>query len=143
MAVALPGLMEEFTDFKVPGHLLEKQENGHVFWEPDCFTFHTKKWWFDHWMKTGLVKVKTSDTLEDGYKYWATQEKALEMSGLNFFPSVEETLLKDAGRHIGFVRMIATKIKAGAEGSMPHVWQPEFSAVCDALFTERDGRKKK
>jgi ubiquinone/menaquinone biosynthesis C-methylase UbiE len=143
MAAALPGLIKDFNYFEIPGHLLEKQENGHVFWEPDCFTFHTKTWWLNHWMKTGLVEVETNDTLEDGYKYWATQERALELAGLGIFPSVEETLLKDAGRYIGFVRIIARKIKAGTKDSMPHAWQPEFSAVCDAIFNERDGRKEK
>ena len=60
---------------------------------------------------------------------------------MSIFPSDEETLLKDAGRYIGFVRNIARK-KAQSEESMPHVWQPEFSAVCDAMFNDRDSRKK-
>jgi len=143
IAAALPGLMQEFDGFKVPEHLLEKQENGRVFWEPDCFTFHTKEWWFNHWMKTELVEVETNDTLEDGYKHWATQEKALELSGHSIFPSDEETLLKDGGRYIGFVRIIARKIKTENEESMPHAWQPEFSTVCNAIFNERDSKFKK
>jgi ubiquinone/menaquinone biosynthesis C-methylase UbiE len=143
IAAALPGLMQDFDNFKVPEHLLAKQENGHVFWEPDCFTFHTKGWWFSHWMKTTLVDVETNDTLEDGYQYWAKQEKALELAGRGIFPSVEETLLNDAGKYIGFVRIVARKVKAKTEESMPHSWQPEFGALCDALFSERDGRKEK
>lgn len=141
IAAALPGLMHDFDNFKVPGHLLEPQKNGKVFWEPDCFTFHTKDWWLSHWMKTTLVEVETNDTLIDGYKYWAIQEKALELAGLNIFPSDEETLLKDAGRYIGFVRIVAKKNKAKTGESIPHPWQAEFSAVCDAIFNERDNRK--
>ena len=141
IAAALPGLMQDFNNFKVPKHLLKQQKNGHVFWEPDCFTFHTESWWFSHWMKTSLVEVETNDTLKDGYKYWAQQEKALDLAGLGIFPSVEETLLKDAGQYIGFVRIVAIKNKAKTEESMPHPWQPEFSAVCDSIFNERDSRK--
>ena len=92
-------------------------------------------------MKTTLVEVETNDTLEDGYKHWAKQEKALDLAGFNIFPSVEETLLKDAGQYIGFVRIVARKNKAKTEESMPHPWQPEFSAVCDSIFNERDSRK--
>ena len=143
MAAALPGLMQEFDNFTVPGHLLEKQENGQVFWSPDCFTFHTKQWWGSHWMKTELVEIETNDILEDGYKYWAAQEKAMELANMEIFPSYEETLLKDAGQYIGFIRIIARKNKAGSEECLPHVWQPEFSAVCDTLLNERDSRQKK
>ncbi len=142
IAAVLPGLMQDFDNFEVPKHLLKPQKNGNIFWEPDCFTFHTKDWWLSHWMKTTLVEVETYDTLEDGYKHWAIQEKALELAGFNIFPSVEETLLNDAGQYIGFVRIIATKNKAKTEESMPHAWQPEFSAVCDSLRNERDSRKK-
>ena len=140
IAAALPGLMQDFDNFKIPKHLLKPQKNGNVFWEPDCFTFHTKDWWLSHWMKTTLVEVETNDTLEDGYKHWAKQEKALDLAGFNIFPSVEETLLKDAGQYIGFVRIVARKNKAKTEESMPHPWQPEFSAVCDSIFNERDSR---
>jgi len=142
MAAALPGLMQDFDNFKVPEHLIEKQKNGHVFWEPDCFTFHTKNWWFSHWMKTSLVEIETNDTLKDGYKFWAQQEKALELAELDIFPSVEETLLKDTGRYIGFIRIVARKRKPKTGDSMPHPWQSEFSAVCDAIFNERDKREK-
>lgn len=141
IAAALPGLMQDFDNFKVPEHLLKPQKNGKIFWEPDCFTFHTKDWWLNHWLKTTLVKVETNDTLEYGYNYWATQEKALDLAGFNIFPSLEETLLKDAGQYIGFVRIIARKNKTKTEESMPHPWQPEFSAVCDSIFNERDNRK--
>jgi len=140
IAAALPGLMKDFDDFKVPEHLIEKQKNGNVFWEPDCFTFHTKDWWLRHWEKTTLVKVEINDTLKDGYKYWAQQEKALELANLDIFPSDEETILKDAGRYIGFVRIVARTNEVETEESMPHPWQPEFTAVCDALFNERDNR---
>ena len=91
-------------------------------------------------MKTSLVEVETHDTLKDGYKFWAQQEKALALAKLGIFPSDEETLLKDAGRYIGFIRIVAKKHKAKTEESMPHPWQSEFSAVCDAIFHERDNR---
>ena len=143
IAAALPGLMQDFDNFKVPEHLLESQENGAVFWEPDCFTFHTEDWWFNHWRKTSLVEVEIHDILEDGYTYWAQQEKALELAGLNIFPSVEETLLKDAGQYIGFVRIVARKKKTEPGASMPHAWEPEFSTVCDTIFRERDRNKQK
>lgn len=69
------------------------------------------------------------------------QEKALDIAGFNILPSVEKTLLKDAGQYIGFVRIVANKNKAKTEEDMPHPWQSEFSAVCDSIFYERDSKK--
>jgi len=142
MACALPGLMQDFDNFKVPEHLLAKQENGNVFWEPDCFTFHTKEWWFNHWNKTELVKIECADTLEEGYKHWAIQEKAMDLAGMNIFPSVEETLLKDAGDYIGFVRIVARKHREEASEAMPHAWETGFSSLCEEIFNERDSSKE-
>lgn len=141
IATALPGLTKEFDNFKVPDHLLQPQENGNVFWEPDCFTFHSKEWWYNHWNKTCIVDFEVADNLEDGYKYWATQEKALDEAGFNLFPSDEETLLRDKGEYISFVRLVAKK-KMNEEQAMPHAWQPEFSSLCEQIFTARDKNKK-
>ena len=65
----------------------------------------------------------------------------MDLAGLGIFPSVEETLLKDAGRYIGFVRIVARKSKAKTGESMPHPWQSEFGALCDSIFNERDSRE--
>ena len=143
VGIAVPGLVAEL-DGRAPQHLLEPQSNGRVFWEPDCWTFHTADWWRKHWERSCLVHVDSAELLADGWKHWAQHERAVEAAGTGVFPSDEETLLKDAGRNIGFVRMIARRVEAAhsadaEEGANPHVWEPAFMAVCQNLM---DSAKK-
>ncbi len=108
IGIVVPGLARDFPD-GVPKHLARVQANGGTFWEPDCWCFHTADWWRHHWARTGLVDVEVADLLPDGWKDWAQFEKAAEETGLNIFPSVEETLKADAGEYIGLVRAIGRR----------------------------------
>jgi len=45
----------------------------------------------------------------DGWRHWRDFEHALEITGTSIFPSVAETLDRDAGRYIGFLRLIAQR----------------------------------
>ncbi|MDZ7814433.1 MAG: methyltransferase domain-containing protein [Planctomycetota bacterium] len=110
LGLVMPALMREFGD-SVPGHLRRKQESGGVFWDDKaCFSLHTVDWWRGHLQKTGLVEVKVADVLEDGWRYWLAWERALAASGHNVFPSDEQTLAEDAGRYLGFCRLVAKRI---------------------------------
>jgi cyclopropane fatty-acyl-phospholipid synthase-like methyltransferase len=141
IGIVVPGLQSEFTDAP-PEHLLKPQRNGKVFWEPDCYTFHSVQWWRRHWEKSGLVEVGIADTMADGWQHWARHEHALEVSGYGFFPSDEETLIADAGRNVALVRIIGERIAnedntIKARGSDPHVWEPAFMNVCAGLMLSR------
>jgi hypothetical protein len=70
------------------------------------------------------------DLQPEGWRHWADFERAVEASGKGIFPSDAEALERDAGRTIGFVRLLAERtgvtsenlydsalgMKAGAEG---------------------------
>jgi SAM-dependent methyltransferase len=137
IGIVTPGLVEEIEE--PPPHLLRPQKNGRVFWEPDCWTFHTPAWWRRHWERSGLVEVELAEPMPDGWRHWAQHERAVEASGLGVFPSDEEVLLEDAGRTICLLRVVARKEQAAPKGDMPHVWEPAFASVCAEL---RSGRKQ-
>ncbi len=70
------------------------------------------------------------DLQPDGWRHWADFERAIEASGKGIFPSDAEAIEMDAGRTIGFFRLVAERtgaqgenlydpalgVKAGAEG---------------------------
>lgn len=138
IGIVVPGLQSEIEG-KPPEHLLRKQKNGKVFWEPECFTFHSAEWWRRHWEKSSEVKVEISDTMPEGWRHWAQHERALEVSGLAIFPSDEETLLADSGRSLALVRVIGTRLSTGHNslGPDPHVWEPAFMNVCANLMSSK------
>lgn len=138
IGIVVPGLQAEFTG-SPPEHLLKPQSNGKIFWEPDCYTFHSATWWRRHWEKSGLVKVELAENMDDGWRHWAKHERAVQGSGYGFFPSDEEALLTDAGRHIALVRVIGEREPlnnhdAPSKGADPHVWEPAFMNVCAELM---------
>ncbi|RJP26711.1 MAG: methyltransferase domain-containing protein [Candidatus Abyssobacteria bacterium SURF_5] len=108
IAVAEAGLTQSI-DNEIPAHLTQKQSNGHAFWEDECITFKTADWWRALWDRANRVDVVLADTMPDGWKHWRDFEILLEKSKKNKFPSVAEALEADAGRYIGFVRVIGTR----------------------------------
>jgi hypothetical protein len=55
------------------------------------------------------VQLSHADTLEDGWKLWRDFERVVEESGRALFPSCAEVLDEDAGRYLGFVRLVARR----------------------------------
>jgi cyclopropane fatty-acyl-phospholipid synthase-like methyltransferase len=109
IGIVVPGLMREFED-GVPEHLARKQASGGVFWDPrECWSIRTLEWWKEHWTLTGIVDIELADTLEDGWKYWLQHDKAVVAASANVFPSDAECIEEDAGRYMGFVRVIARR----------------------------------
>ncbi len=108
IGIVVPGLMQDF-DGPVPEHLMRKRSDGGVFWQPDCWCFHTAAWWRRHWEKTGLVDVAVADVQPDGWRDWLQYEKACNEAGTLLFPSEEETLEVDGGEYLGFVRLVARR----------------------------------
>jgi SAM-dependent methyltransferase len=139
IGIVVPGVTAELTGAP-PEHLLKAQANGRVFWEPDCFTFHSPDWWRRHWEKTDLADIETADILTDGWRHWAQHERAVQAMGAGFFPSDEEALLADSGRTIALVRVVGRRKSPDAAAmapSQPHVWEPEFMSVCTQLMSSR------
>lgn len=107
LAFIAPGLVREL-DGDVPEHLARRQASGATFWDPaECWSFHSADWWRRHLAKTGLVEVAESRLLEDGWRLWLRWERARAGGGHTGFPSDAEALEADAGRTIGFVKVVA------------------------------------
>jgi len=145
IGIVVAGLTAELVD-SPPEYLLKPQANGKAFWEADCYSFHSAAWWRRQWERSGCVHVEVADTLPDGWRHWVQHEQAIEAMGTGVFPSYAESLLEDAGRTIAFPRVIGRKREAEVsgvlgEGSHPHVWEPEFMAVCDKLLSARTLKK--
>lgn len=136
IGVALPGLTRPLEDGRPPAHLVQPQENGAVFWEDECLVFHTASWWAELFAGCGRVDVETADTLADGWRLWRDWELAAEAHGSSPFPSVAESLERDRGSTLGFVRVVARRNESTAE----NLYDPVLEArVRGRLGSEEDG----
>jgi SAM-dependent methyltransferase len=129
LGIVVPGLVRPLSD-GVPRWLTEPQSNGKTFWEESCRSFLTGEAWREIWGGCSSVTGVRVDLQPEGWRHWADFERAVEASGKGIFPSDAEALEKDAGRTIGFVRLLAERtgvtsenlydpalgMKAGAEG---------------------------
>jgi SAM-dependent methyltransferase len=108
MGLVMPAMMLEFDE--PPPHLTERQASGSVFWDPaECGCLHTLEYWIRHFRRSGLVDIETAETVEEGWKLWLDWERIRNGGGFTGFPSDAETIEKDAGRYIGFVRLMLKK----------------------------------
>lgn len=82
----------------IPKHLLK-------FWQPDAWSIQTSQWWRHHWERTGLVEIDAADTMNDGWKVWLAWAETNGASDWYI-----ETLKNDAGRFLGYVRTIGSRI---------------------------------
>jgi ubiquinone/menaquinone biosynthesis C-methylase UbiE len=112
LGLVVPGLMQPLPEAGVPAHLAEPQRNGKVFWEEECICFQTAQWWKSLAAQCSRVEVTHADTLENGWQHWRDFERAVELSGKGLFPSDAEALDQDAGRYLGFVRLVARRTDA-------------------------------
>lgn len=101
IAIVVPGLLGEFnTD--LPAHLA-------LHWQREFWSFHSPTWWRVHWQKTGLVDVEGADSIPDGWQLWLRWLEVSAEQGLRADPHEIEMLRLDAGRHLGFTRMVARR----------------------------------
>lgn len=101
LGIVVPGIAQEFGGV-VPPHLAP-------YWESDFWSFHSPAWWRSHWERTGPVAVTHADMVPDGWRHWLTW---LEVAGAHGYRSSEEEAAMvrlDAGRHLGFTRVVAEK----------------------------------
>lgn len=102
IGIVVPGLQNELTD-QIPDHL-EK------YWNWEFYSFHSPAWWRRHWENTGMVAVELSDFVVQGWQDWMTWEKVIfEQGGVEYAKQEAEMLAADAGRNLGFTRIVARK----------------------------------
>jgi SAM-dependent methyltransferase len=101
VGIVVPGVQQELSQ-GVPEHLAP-------FWVWDFCSFHSPEWWRNHWDKTGKVKVVSADWVPDGWRQWLLWGRLCQEAG---YPSDEQELRMlevDAGRNLGFTRVVAIK----------------------------------
>jgi cyclopropane fatty-acyl-phospholipid synthase-like methyltransferase len=108
MGLVMPAILQEFEE--PPPHFKERQASGAVFWDPsECLCLHTLDYWKRLFERTGLVDLELAETVKDGWKLWRDWERIRNGGGFTGFPSDVEVLEKDAGRYIGFVKLVLKK----------------------------------
>jgi len=108
LGIVVPGLTHPIEG-EIPEHLTKPQENGKVFWEDAFRSLKTAGFWGDLWQRNLSVKDVLVDVQADGWRHWRDFEKALELAGKSMFPSDAETLERDHGRFLGFIRLVSTR----------------------------------
>jgi SAM-dependent methyltransferase len=72
-------------------------------WGPALYNWHAASWWAWHWEKTGQLRVRVADELDDGEGY-AVFRRWEEVIG-------DSTLcLDDRGENVTFVRVVADRV---------------------------------
>jgi SAM-dependent methyltransferase len=100
IGIVSPGLSAEID--AVPEHL-------RPYWPWDFASFHSPGWWKRHWAITGKVQVEYADQLPDGWRHWLHWLEVCAAAGNSEGAEEAEMLRTDAGRTIGFTRIVARK----------------------------------
>jgi len=97
IGIVIPGLRKEFEG-GVPEYLKP-------YWQNDFYTWHSPKWWEEHWGKTELVDIETADNFaeREGYQMFLKFGLAVE--------SEDKLIPADNDRNISFVRLVARRKK--------------------------------
>lgn len=101
LGIIVPGIQQEFNG-QLPSHLAPD-------WEWEWWSFHSPDWWRHHWEKSGLVEVVHADLLPDGWQHWLTWLEVCRDNGYPFSQQEMDRVRADAGRTLGFTRLIARK----------------------------------
>jgi len=101
IGIVVPGLVQEYETLP-PSHLAR-------YWKWDFCAWHSPAWWRRHWEKPGLVTVEVADLLPEGWKDWLMWNDACD--GDRGEPGEEAEMLRvDAGRSLGFTRVVARRV---------------------------------
>jgi SAM-dependent methyltransferase len=102
IGIVVPGLCCEFGA-DVPEHL-------QPYWNWAFCSFHSPVWWQDHWQKTGLVEVELADMIPGGWEHWMKwAEVIFDREGKDYAREEAEMLQVDAGRNLGFTRLVGRR----------------------------------
>jgi hypothetical protein len=84
--------------------------DGSRWWDPaECSCFHTAPWWRRLWEQTELVEIEHADLQPDGWRDWLQFENVKTAAGKNPYPNEGLMVEADAGRTLGFVRMVGRR----------------------------------
>lgn len=84
------------------------------WWEPAMCCLHSPEWWRRHWDRSCVLDVELADSMPDGWQVWLDwQRTACPDNRVEI-----ETLTVDAGRHLGYVRVIGRR-RSGANLDQP------------------------
>lgn len=98
IGISQAGFMEE-VDEPIPAHLAE-------WWAADRpISLHTAAWWKEHWERSGIVDVSAADTLPEGWRFWRDWLMLISPANTQEISTIET----DAGRFIGYVRVVARR----------------------------------
>lgn len=101
IGIVVPGLVDELE--VVPVHL-------RPYWSPDIWSFHSPGWWRRHWERSGLVEIERADLLPNGWAEWRLWLEVCLEIGADTDPSEVGLVREDAGRNLGFTRIVARKL---------------------------------
>lgn len=111
IGIVVPGLRDEFTR-GLPPHLAP-------YWLPGYWSFHGPGWWRGHWERSGEVVVEHADLLPDGWRHWLTWHEVCFAHGYPANEREAQMLREDAGRTLGFTRVVGRKKTPAEPGAAP------------------------
>jgi cyclopropane fatty-acyl-phospholipid synthase-like methyltransferase len=101
IGIVVPGIMEEF-DSGLPDHLCP-------YWINDFYSFHSPEWWRKHFEKSGMFNVEYADIIPDSWEHWLRWLEIRLEGGFPYDRNEADMLRDDAGRCLGFTRLIARR----------------------------------
>ncbi len=101
-----PGMQAQVFPIYSEAHALPFADE---FFDWDFCSFHSPDWWRRHWEKTGNLDVEHADSIPQGWKYWLKWQELLLQNGFPYDAKETELLRQDAGRSLGFTRLVARK----------------------------------
>ena len=114
LGIAGAGIMREF-DGTIPEHLRE-------WWTDDMWCLHSAPWWRRHWECTGLVNVMVADTMPEGWRFWLNWHHVVAPDNAVEIRALEA----DAGRNMGYVRVVARRSEARAPEQLGESIKTEY-----------------
>ena len=103
LGIVSPGLAQEIAE--PPAEL-------RPYWQWEFCSFHSADWWRRHWAKTGQLHVEVADMLPDGWREWLAWSEVCARAGVGMPEAAAreaEMLRADAGRLLGFVRIVGRR----------------------------------
>jgi len=101
IGIVVPGLVTELEE--LPTHL-------RPYWDPACWSFHSPEWWHRHWKRSGVVEVEQAELVPDGWAEWLLWLEVCLEIGVDTDLTEARMLREDAGRNLGFTRIVARKL---------------------------------
>ena len=101
IGIVVPGVQREF-EAAPPDHLAG-------YWDWEFWSFHSPEWWRRHWDRTRKVDVTQADSVPDGWRQWRLWAQVCGEAGYPAHTDELEMLEADAGRNMGFTRVVAQR----------------------------------